>query len=136
KELARALPSRAPFVLTKGARRPFNRPRSLSRRTESAIEGVNMLSHFCNPSGIQQAALWTKVALERAGLRTSCRDVPVPRRVVPSNREEWLGLEIFPVTILTHAATPYFKSGYERSGLLRRDNVYRIAYWAWELETI
>ena len=100
------------------------------------LEGVNILSHFCNPSGIQQAALWAKAALERAGLRTSCRDVPVPRRVVPSDREQWLGLEIFPVTILTHAATPYFESGYERSGLLPRENAYRIAYWNWELETV
>jgi glycosyltransferase involved in cell wall biosynthesis len=104
--------------------------------TGAQLDGVNILSHFCNPSGIQQAAVWTKTALERVGLRTSCRDVPVPRRIVPDNREQWLGLEIFPVTILTQAATPYFKSGYERSGLLRRDNIYRIAYWAWELETV
>jgi glycosyltransferase involved in cell wall biosynthesis len=100
------------------------------------LEGVNILSHFCNPSGIQQAALWTKAALERAGLRTSCRDIPVPRRIVPTNRAEWLGLELFPITILTHAASPYFLSGYKRSGLFRREGVYRIAYWAWELETV
>jgi glycosyltransferase involved in cell wall biosynthesis len=100
------------------------------------LEGVNILSHFCNPSGIQQAALWAKAALERAGLRTSCRDVPVPRRVLPSDREQWLGQEIYPITILTQAATPYFESGYERSGLLPRENGYRIAYWAWELETV
>jgi glycosyltransferase involved in cell wall biosynthesis len=100
------------------------------------VEGVNILSHFCNPSGIQQAALWAKAALERAGLRTSCRDVPVPRRVAPSDREEWLGLEIYPITILTQAATPYFESGYERSGLLPRENGYRIVYWNWELETV
>jgi glycosyltransferase involved in cell wall biosynthesis len=103
---------------------------------DSVINGVNILSHFCNPSGIQQAALWTKAALEQAGLRTSCRDVPVPRRTAPSDREHWLGLEIFPVTILTHAAEPYFESGYERSGLWPRENVYRIAYWAWELESV
>lgn len=101
-----------------------------------STRGVNILSHFCNPSGIQQAALWTKTALERAGLRTSCRDVPVPRRVLPTDRAEWLGLEIFPVTILTQAASPYFLSGYERSGLFRRQDVYRIAYWAWELEAV
>jgi glycosyltransferase involved in cell wall biosynthesis len=100
------------------------------------VDGVNILSHFCNPSGIQQAAFWVKVALERAGLRTSCRDVPVPRRVVPNDREKWLGLEIFPVTILTQAATPYFESGYERSGLLPKEGVYRIAYWNWELEAV
>jgi glycosyltransferase involved in cell wall biosynthesis len=100
------------------------------------LEGVNILSHFCNPSGIQQAAFWTKTALERAGLRTSCRDVPVPRRVVPTDREQWLGLETYPVTILTHAATPYFQNGYERAGLWPGENIYRIAYWAWELEAI
>ncbi len=100
------------------------------------LEGVNMLGHFCNPSGLQQAALWAKAALERAGLRTSCRDVPVPRYLVPRDRDQWLGLEIFPVTILTQAGNPYFQSGYERSGLLPRENVYRIAYWNWELETV
>lgn len=99
-------------------------------------EGVNILSHFCNPSGIQQAALWAKAALERVGLQTSCRDVPVPRRVIPSDREKWLGLETFPVTILNHAAEPYFVSGYQRAGLWRRDGVYRIAYWNWELEKL
>jgi glycosyltransferase involved in cell wall biosynthesis len=95
-----------------------------------------MLGHFCNPSGLQQAALWAKAGLERAGLRTSCRDVPVPRHLLPSDREQWLGLEIFPVTILTQAATPYFESGFERSGLLPREGVYRIAYWNWELEAV
>src|ERR1051325_6165568 len=102
----------------------------------ASAEGVNIISHFSNPSGIQQAALWTKEALERAGLRTSCRDVPVPRRLVPDDREQRLGQEIFPVTILTHAATPYFESGYERAGLFPWDDVYRVAYWAWELETV
>ena len=102
----------------------------------SAGRGVNILSHFCNPSGLQQAALWAKAALERAGLQTSCRDVPVPRRIPPSDREEWLGLEIFPVTILNHAAEPYFVSGYDRAGLRRRDGVYRVAYWNWELERV
>jgi glycosyltransferase involved in cell wall biosynthesis len=100
------------------------------------LEGANILGHFCNPSGLQQAALWARAALERAGLRTSCRDVPVPRHLVPSDREQWLGLEIFPVTILTQAAVPYFESGYERGGLFPGENVYRIAYWNWELETV
>jgi glycosyltransferase involved in cell wall biosynthesis len=100
------------------------------------LSGVNILSHFTNPSGIQQAALWTKAALERSGLRTSCRDVPVPRHEYPIDRANWLGVEQFPVTILTHAAGPFFIRAYERSGLFRRDEVYRIAYWAWELEAL
>jgi len=101
-----------------------------------AIQGVNILSHFCYPSGIQQAALWTKAALERSGLGTSCRDVPVALKTEFLDRTDWLGLEIYPLTILNVAPTPYFAPAYERSGLHRREGVYRIAYWAWELETI
>ncbi|MFL6537221.1 MAG: glycosyltransferase [Chthoniobacterales bacterium] len=105
-------------------------------RSGRDLRGANIMSHFCNPSGLQQAALWTKAALERAGLQTSCRDVPVPRHYIPPDREKWLGVEIHPVTILTHAATPYFLNAYERAGLHRRSDVYRIAYWAWELEAV
>ena len=126
--LRQPLPAEVPAIFLNAHQRDLERG--------APLEGVNMLSHFGNPSGIQQAALWTKAALERAGLRTSCRDVPVPRRIVPSDREQWLGLEIFPVSILTHAATPYFENGYERAGLLPRENIYRIAYWAWELEDV
>lgn len=123
------------------SRLPANLPRleffaDPSGQSGSRRLGVNILSHFCNPSGIQQAAFWAKTALERALVLTSCRDVPVPRRNVPSDREHWLGLEIFPITILTQAAEPYFESGYDRAGLWPRENIYRIAYWNWELETV
>jgi len=101
-----------------------------------AVAGVNLLSHFCYPSGIQQAALWTKAALERCGVATSCRDVPVPLKTEFLDRSAWLGLEIFPFTINNVAPIPYFAPSYERSGLSRRENVYRIAYWNWELEMI
>lgn len=106
------------------------------RASPPALEGVNLLSHFCYPSGIQQAALWTKAALERCGLATSCRDVPVPLKTEFLDRSAWLGLEIFPVTINNVAPVPYFAPSYQRSGLFRRENVYRIAYWNWELEII
>ncbi|MDQ6626384.1 MAG: glycosyltransferase family 4 protein [Verrucomicrobiota bacterium] len=98
--------------------------------------GVNVLSHFCYPSGIQQAAIWTKTAFERAGLITSCRDVPAGIKTTLTPRKNWLGLEIFPITVITVAPTPYFVTAYERAGWHRRPGVYRIAYWAWELETI
>lgn len=125
-------------VLSRPVQRSFSRS-ILGLDAPSAqarLQGVNMLGHFCNYSGLQQAALWTKAALERARLCTSCRDVPVPRPQIPRNRADWLGLEVFPITILTHAATPYFASAYERSGLYRRKEVYRIAYWYWELERV
>lgn len=136
KYLRNPLPATVPSVLPEAPPQTLQRSAYLPPASGTEIEGVNILSHFCNPSGIQQAALWTKAALERVALRTSCRDVPVPRRIVPSDREQWLGLEIFPITILNHAGSPYFVSGYERSGLLRREGVYRIAYWNWELEAV
>jgi glycosyltransferase involved in cell wall biosynthesis len=133
---AKALPRRLPALLSKAEQRSLEYSVQLDGTVGVAIEGVNILSHFFNPFGIRQAALWTKEALERVGLRTSCRDVPVPSPTLPANRAEWLGLEIFPFTILTHAGSPFFVSAYQRSGLFRRENVYRIAYWAWELERV
>jgi len=98
--------------------------------------GRSHSQHFCYPSGIRQAALATKKSLEGCGVATACRDVPVDVTRRTGERTDWLGLEIYPSTLLTNAPTPYFVTAYERSGLLRRNDVYRIAYWYWELETI
>jgi glycosyltransferase involved in cell wall biosynthesis len=133
---AKILPRAVPAMLSERDQQSLEYSTHLATPAGFRIEGANILSHFCNPSGIQQAALWTREALERAGLRTSCRDVPVPSPTLSPDRAAWLGLELFPVTILTHAGSPYFLSAYQRSGLFRRENVYRIAYWAWELERL
>jgi glycosyltransferase involved in cell wall biosynthesis len=98
--------------------------------------GVNILSHFSYPSGIQQAALFTKRALEAADFRVSCRDVSAFPCFDVEDRAPFLGLEVFPVTIINVSPQPYFSVAYERGGLLRRSGVYRIAYWAWELDAI
>jgi glycosyltransferase involved in cell wall biosynthesis len=98
--------------------------------------GVNILSHFSYPSGIQQAALFTKRALENAHFRVSCRDVSAFPCFDVEDRAPFLGLEVFPVTIINVSPQPYFSVAYERGGLLRRSGVYRIAYWAWELDAI
>ena len=98
--------------------------------------GVNILSHFSYPSGIQQAALFAKRALETAEFRVSCRDVSAFPCFDVEDRAPFLGLEVFPVTIINVSPQPYFSVAYERGGLLRRPGVYRIAYWAWELDAI
>jgi glycosyltransferase involved in cell wall biosynthesis len=98
--------------------------------------GVNILSHFSYPSGIQQAALFTKLALETAQFRVSCRDVCAHPCFDIEDRAAFLGLEVFPVTIINVAPQPYFSVAYERGGLLRRFGIYRIAYWNWELDAI
>ncbi len=104
--------------------------------SSAAVAGVNVLSHFCYPSGIQQAALATKAGLEAAGFQTSCRDVPAGVQTTLRSRTEWLGLETFRATVITVAPFPHFENCYAISGLAPRAGVYRIAYWAWELDTI
>lgn len=98
--------------------------------------GVNLVSHFCYSSGIQQAALFTRLALESCGVSTSCRDVPAGVGTELPDRLPWLGLETHPVTIITVPPVPYLARCYERSGLFRRPAAYRVGYWAWELERV
>ncbi|HEX8897301.1 MAG TPA: glycosyltransferase family 4 protein [Chthoniobacterales bacterium] len=109
----------------------------LSRNGNGDVpRGVNILSHFSYPSGIQQAALFAKRALETVNFRVSCRDVSSFPCFDVDDRAPFLGLEVFPVTIINVSPQPYFSVAYERGGLLRRSGVYRIAYWAWELDAI
>ncbi|MDQ6760377.1 MAG: hypothetical protein M3Z32_11020, partial [Acidobacteriota bacterium] len=98
--------------------------------------GVNLLAHFCYPSGLQQGALATKAALEAAGLTISCRDIPAGKPDTQFRRETYLGFEVFPVSILQLAPMPFSQTAYARAGLHRRAGVYRIAYWSWELDAI
>ena len=117
--------------------RGTSRIQSISKEGNGQLpRGVNILSHFSYPSGIQQAALFTKRALETAQFGVSCRDVSAFPCFDVEDRAPFLGLEVFPVTIINVAPQPYFSVAYERGGLLRRSGIYRIAYWAWELDSI
>ena len=106
------------------------------KRRFDPAPGVNLLSTFCFSSGLQRAALTTKTALESADVLTSARDMPsgVDSPVEP--RGNWLGLEVYPITIINISPVPFFEVCYRRSGLARRANVFRIAYWYWELDRI
>ncbi|MDQ6861633.1 MAG: glycosyltransferase [Verrucomicrobiota bacterium] len=107
-----------------------------SARIEHVLTGVNVLSHFCYASGIQEAGLQAKSALELARLKTSCRDVPTGVRTTLLPREDWLGFERYPVTITNVAPEPHFESRYQRAGLLPRKDALTVAYWAWELDVV
>ena len=117
--------------------RPFRTVKTLPLKPSlSDGAGVNLLAHFCYPSGLQRAALSAKSALEHVGMATSCRDVPAGVQTQLADRRNWLGLEIFPVSLLSIAPLPYFTECYRRAGLHARPGVYRVASWYWELETI
>ncbi|MEP6698469.1 MAG: glycosyltransferase [Verrucomicrobiota bacterium] len=115
--------------------RPLKAVTSLPRvTTPSGCKGVNILGHFCYPSGLQRAALNTRAALGAVGWETSCRDVPAGVATTLTSRDEWLAMELYPVTIINIAPLPHFESCYARAGLFRHKDTYRVAYWYWELE--
>ncbi len=111
---------------------------SLARFTPHAnrAAGANLLAHFCYPSGLQRGALATRASLAAAGEELSCRDVPVGVATEVSSRLPWLGLEVYPVSFIIMSPVPYSEDCYARAGLHRREGVYRIAYWSWELDMI
>ncbi|HEY0369516.1 MAG TPA: glycosyltransferase [Chthoniobacterales bacterium] len=118
---------------------PLRRIRELqlpSREPQRELRGVNILSHFCYASGIQEAALQAKAALELAGFETSCRDVPTGVRTVLQPRTDWLGFERYPITITNVAPEPHFETRYRRAGLSPRKDALQVAYWAWELDNV
>ena len=106
------------------------------RNSSEEQAGVNVLGHFCYPSGLQEATRSTVRALERTGLRTSCRDVPANLTSDRPDHADYLGLELFDCTLITVAPEPLFEIAYPLSGLARREGVRRIALWYWELEAV
>ncbi|MDQ6623498.1 MAG: hypothetical protein M3Y86_08445, partial [Verrucomicrobiota bacterium] len=119
--------------------RPLRKIDSLGQSETAApsiTEGVNILSHFCYSSGIQEAAVQAKGALESVGFAIACRDVPAGVRTALAAREDWLDFERFPITLTNVAPEPHFPVRYRRAGLAPRIDARQIAYWAWELETI
>jgi glycosyltransferase involved in cell wall biosynthesis len=127
---------RLPRVLTVERERALNALVRRRARLRPKSPGINILAHFCYPSGLQRAALAVNAALKSVGVRTSCRDVPSGVDTTLDNRARWLGLEIYPTTLITIAPFPHFENVYARAGLARRDGVYRIGSWYWELDKI
>ena len=116
--------------------RKCKRLRVFLSSSPASSRGVNMLAHFCYPSGLQQGALAAMAALQAVGIEVSCRDVPTGVLTDLLPRRDWLGLETFETSLIVMSPMPHSETCYERAGLARREGVYRIACWSWELETI
>ena len=99
--------------------------------------GINLLAHFCYPSGLQQAAMGFLRGARQAGLAVSARDVPVEaeRRASPRTLQV-LGMEHYDVTIMMIYPNAMFPRTYELAGLHPRVGVRRIGYWFWESENV
>jgi len=109
--------------------------RLLSPEIGADLLGANVMAHFRYPSGLMEASLNTVRALENAGVRRSCRDLPVGvYHGQAIDRSDCLGLEPYDVTLLHMAPEPLVEMCYPLAGLWRRPGIYRIAVWYWELE--
>jgi len=97
---------------------------------------VNIIGHFCYPSGLRVSVEAMTEGLELAGTAVSLRDVRTDVRDDPRHAH-FDGLEAGDVTIIHVQPEPFFQSAYERADLAERmPRTYRIAYWYWEFDSI
>ncbi len=105
-------------------------------RDALAAPGVNIVGHFCYPSGLRASAEAIANAVEENGGLVSRRDVRTDPGDDPHHSEIG-GLEPFDITIIHTQPEPFFDSAFARSDLLeRKPRTYRIAYWYWELDAV
>jgi glycosyltransferase involved in cell wall biosynthesis len=98
--------------------------------------GVNVFGHFRYQSGLQEMAAGVVTALDRAGARTSRRDLPVLFPSDWTDRERYQGVELFDTSVWVSAVNTFPDKFLPIAGLRCRPGVYRIAFWYWELEEI
>jgi glycosyltransferase involved in cell wall biosynthesis len=98
--------------------------------------GVNILGHFCYPSGLRTSVESISAGLGQAGVKVSLRDI----RTDPSDDPHhinYTGMEFYDTTILHLQPDPFFNVAFDRADLLERTpRTYRIAYWYYELDMV
>lgn len=98
--------------------------------------GVNIIGHFCYPSGLRVSVEALEGALKSAAIQTSLRDIRTDKKDDPI-RWKFDGLEDFDVTLIHTQPEPFFGDFHGRSDLARRTfKPYRIAYWYWEFDSV
>jgi glycosyltransferase involved in cell wall biosynthesis len=97
--------------------------------------GVNVLGHFCYPSGLGEAGHFLTHALDCAGIGRSCRDVPTSVENDRGDRADYLGLEPFDGTIIAVPPEPNLDACFPQSGLWAAPGKHRIGVWYCEQET-
>ncbi len=110
---------------------------SESTARELVRGGVNILGHFCYPSGLRTSVETIAEAFARARTGLALRDVLVDLNDDEPHHARFLSLEPYEATIVHVQPQPFFAEAFERSGLHERTpRSYRIAYWYWELDSI
>jgi len=98
--------------------------------------GLNIIGHFCYPSGLREAAVQMARAVIRAGGGLSMRDFPASIEADMPIREEYLGLEHWPVTAFVLSPDQDLETVSWWSGLRMPQARDRVAMWYWELEEV
>ncbi|MGJ7508108.1 glycosyltransferase family 4 protein [Variovorax sp. GT1P44] len=101
-----------------------------------AKSGLNVIGHFCYPSGLRVSVESMVEALGMVGVPTSLRDVRTDARDDP-HHVEYRGSECYDVTVIHVQPEPFFDQAYRRADLFERTpRTYRVAYWYWEFDSI
>ena len=97
--------------------------------------GVNVLGHFCFPSGLRVSVTSMSDAMETSGLQVARRDIRT-YDVDDPHHVDFVEREIHDVTVIHAQSDPFFDDAYARADLAeRRRRTHRVAYWYWELDT-
>ena len=100
------------------------------------VDGINILAHFCFPSGLRVSAEAMRAAIEVTGVETSLRNVRT-FMVDEPHHVAFGGREIYDVTVIHAQPEPFFDHIYKQCDLEpRRPRTHRIAYWYWELDRV
>lgn len=101
-----------------------------------AAPGLNVIGHFCYPSGLRISVESMVEAMNSVGVSTSLRDVLTDVKDDP-HHAAFRGMECHDATLIHVQPEPHFPQAYARAHLVeRRPRSYRIAYWYWEFATI
>ncbi|MCA9067339.1 MAG: glycosyltransferase, partial [Planctomycetaceae bacterium] len=116
-------------------------PTLAATASENQQLGLNVLGHFCYPSGLQQSVKSIVRSLHEVNVPVQRRDVPAHYKVDGSDHAEYLDFETYDVTLIhaqphPNVEMPYEDVSYNQAGLEPRADVYRIGYWYWELEDV
>ncbi|WP_256330199.1 glycosyltransferase family 4 protein [Variovorax sp. YR216] len=104
--------------------------------TQLAALGLNVIGHFCYPSGLRVSVESMVEGLEAVGVSTSLRDVRTDAKDDP-HHALFRGAECHDVTVIHVQPEPFFDQAYRRADLFeRKPRPYRIAYWYWEFDSI
>ena len=98
--------------------------------------GINIVGHFCYPSGLREAAVQMGRAVVRAGGGISLRDFPASVEADLAVRDQYMGTEKWPVTAMVLSPDQTLNEISWWSGLHMPPGRDRVAVWDWELEEV